>query len=95
MTGANFGEEDMTTPSARRNRLAGIAAVTLACGLATGALVAYQSADQLLTEESEKFHALMETRRMALLEYLVSVREEARFWARNRIMRRVPPRRSA
>ncbi len=60
-----------------------VATATMVCGY-----VAYQAAvREIVGSRSEMFQGLRETRGIALIEYLTSVREEARFWARNRIMR--------
>jgi methyl-accepting chemotaxis protein len=65
-------------------------AAALATLLASGAAATWvhrQAAAELREQTEEKFAALMQVRRAALLEYLESVREEIRFWNKNRVMR--------
>jgi methyl-accepting chemotaxis protein len=67
-------------------RLLGATLAVLAV-LATGAAIYLQSATELRHVQQTSLEALMLVRRAALEEYLISMREEVRFWARNRIMR--------
>ena len=68
-------------------RAAIVLVLILLPSLATGLVVYQQAADALVAAERDKLSALMEVRRVALEELLDSLREEIRFWARNRIMR--------
>jgi hypothetical protein len=54
--------------------------------LGTGIAVYRKAAEELIHVEEDKFLALMQVRRGRLEEYLDSIREETRFWARSRIM---------
>jgi methyl-accepting chemotaxis protein len=63
------------------------AALVIAAVFATGVAVYLQSATELRRVQQTSLEALMLVRRAALEEYLISLREEVRFWARNRIMR--------
>ena len=67
-------------------------AISLAlCGAVAGAAVGLAvfrgAGTELRAAAEDKYRALFEVRRAALLDYLVSVREETRFWNKNRVMR--------
>jgi methyl-accepting chemotaxis protein len=63
------------------------ATLVILAAFATGVAVYLQGATELRRVQQTSLEALMLVRRAALEEYLVSMREEVRFWARNRIMR--------
>ncbi len=72
-------------PIKRSVRLAALA--SLLAATATG-LAGYRYADSLVEAAAwERLAALREVRSGALVEYLESVREETRFWNKNRVMR--------
>jgi methyl-accepting chemotaxis protein len=67
--------------------LAVIVVLVFVSSLGTAIAVYRKAAEQLIHVEEDKFLALMQVRRGRLAEYLDSVREETRFWARTRMMR--------
>ena len=69
------------------SRLTLIVVLTILSALATGAVLYSRAAERIVAAERDKLSALMEVRRSELEEYLDSIREEIRFWAKNRIMR--------
>ena len=72
--------------STRRLVLAALCASAVAAS-ATG-LIAYRfAASEIEASVRERFAALRDVRGAALIEYLESVREETRFWNKNRVLR--------
>ena len=68
-------------------RAAIILVLVLLPSFATGLIVQQRAAEALLAAEREKLSALLEVRRVAVEQLMDSLRQEIRFWARNRIMR--------
>lgn len=68
-------------------RLVLMVVLTSVSSLATGAVLYARATEHIVAAEQDKLSALMEVRRSELAQYLGSIREEIRFWAKNRIMR--------
>jgi methyl-accepting chemotaxis protein len=64
-----------------------IVVLVFVSSLGSGIAVYRKATGELIRAQEQKFLALMQVRQSELAEYLDSVREETRFWARNRIMR--------
>ena len=62
--------------------------LTVLASIATGLVICSRATDQVVAAESAKLVALMQIRTSELTKYLESIREEVRFWSKNRIMRR-------
>jgi len=64
-----------------------VVVLSVLSSLGAGAALYSRATEQIVAAEHDKLSALMEVRRSELGEYLASIRDEIRFWVRNRIMR--------